>query len=171
MKAQAAKEAADTSAKETKSAASSSKATKVSQKDKQSTKTDSKSIQSRKRQRADSSQSKESNQSTESPRKRIKRDDQIEEEAELKQESDLATGLADAEVSWDNAKPGITHMALMALAKKGIIKYIVTQNVDGLHIKSGVSPSKISELHGNVFKEKVRFLSIFPATFPLASPI
>ena len=61
-----------------------------------------------------------------------------------------------SEVSWDDAKPSFTHMALMSLVKKGVIEYIVTQNVDGLHVKSGIAPAKLSELHGNVFKEKVR---------------
>lgn len=33
------------------------------------------------------------------------------------------------------------------------IQYIVTQNCDSLERKAGIDPSKLSELHGNVFVE------------------
>jgi len=40
-------------------------------------------------------------------------------------------------------------MSIVRLAEKGIVKYLVSQNTDGLHRKSGIDPSKLSELHGN----------------------
>jgi len=40
-------------------------------------------------------------------------------------------------------------MALVELMDKNHLKYIVSGNVDGLHRKSGIPASKISELHGN----------------------
>lgn len=80
-------------------------------------------------------------------RKRVKVKDEVANGAEAEPRSDR-------EVSWEDAIPSTTHMAIMALAKKGVVEYIVTQNVDGLHIKSGISPDVMSELHGNVFKEK-----------------
>ena len=48
-----------------------------------------------------------------------------------------------------NAVPSVTHMALVALAEAGHLKYLVSQNTDGLHLRSGFNPSLISELHGN----------------------
>ena len=47
------------------------------------------------------------------------------------------------------AYPSKTHMALVELFEKKHLKYIVSQNVDGLHRKSGIPPENISELHGN----------------------
>ena len=44
-------------------------------------------------------------------------------------------------------------MALSELMKADILKYIVSQNVDGLHRKSGVPKEKISEVHGNTHLE------------------
>jgi len=47
------------------------------------------------------------------------------------------------------AKPTVTHMALVQLMNSDHLKYLVSQNCDGLHIKSGIPPAKISEVHGN----------------------
>ncbi|WYZ33979.1 hypothetical protein EsH8_I_000255 [Colletotrichum jinshuiense] len=51
------------------------------------------------------------------------------------------------------AIPTKTHMALVELQNKGILKYLVSQNCDGLHRKSGILPDMISELHGNSNRE------------------
>ena len=47
------------------------------------------------------------------------------------------------------AKPSSTHMALVELQNRGILKGVVSQNVDGLHRKSGINPDIMAELHGN----------------------
>ncbi|CAE8610233.1 unnamed protein product [Polarella glacialis] len=52
------------------------------------------------------------------------------------------------------AKPGRTHILLFRLWKAGILKHVISQNVDGLHRKSGIPGSAMSELHGNIFVER-----------------
>ena len=47
------------------------------------------------------------------------------------------------------AIPTPTHMALVKLNQQGILKYLISQNCDGLHRRSGFDPKCISELHGN----------------------
>ncbi|KAI0133755.1 DHS-like NAD/FAD-binding domain-containing protein [Xylariales sp. AK1849] len=51
------------------------------------------------------------------------------------------------------AIPTPAHMALVELQNRGILKYLVSQNCDGLHRKSGMLPDRISELHGNSNRE------------------
>eukprot|EP01012_Entosiphon_sulcatum_P058478 TRINITY_DN82552_c0_g1_i1.p1 TRINITY_DN82552_c0_g1~~TRINITY_DN82552_c0_g1_i1.p1 ORF type:complete len:400 (+),score=28.61 TRINITY_DN82552_c0_g1_i1:837-2036(+) len=58
------------------------------------------------------------------------------------------------DVPFEVAIPSLTHMALVALQRKGILHYLVTQNVDGLHRRSGFAPTALAELHGNIFLEK-----------------
>lgn len=47
------------------------------------------------------------------------------------------------------AYPSYTHMALFEMVDRGNLKFIVSQNVDGLHRKSGIPPHCLAELHGN----------------------
>ena len=57
-------------------------------------------------------------------------------------------------VSWDEAVPTKTHMALAALAARDIVKFVVTQNIDGMHMRSGIDRSRLAELHGNMFVDQ-----------------
>lgn len=47
------------------------------------------------------------------------------------------------------AEPNAGHRALARLVEQGRMSAIITQNIDGLHQRSGVPESKIIELHGN----------------------
>ena len=47
-------------------------------------------------------------------------------------------------------EPNITHIKLAELEKKGKLKAIVTQNIDGLHQKAG--SKNVYELHGSVLR-------------------
>lgn len=40
-------------------------------------------------------------------------------------------------------------MAMVELQNRGHLKYVISQNVDGLHRKSGIDPDRLSDLHGN----------------------
>jgi mono-ADP-ribosyltransferase sirtuin 6 len=55
------------------------------------------------------------------------------------------------DVSWDEVTPNAGHYALVDLLEMGKLKYLISQNVDGLHAKSGIPFDKMSELHGNMY--------------------
>ena len=48
------------------------------------------------------------------------------------------------------AQPNGGHRALVALERRGTLRALVTQNIDGLHQLAGHSPSKIVEVHGTM---------------------
>ena len=47
------------------------------------------------------------------------------------------------------AIPSTTHMALVALQEAGLLHFLVSQNTDGLHRRSGFPPAFLAEVHGN----------------------
>jgi len=47
-----------------------------------------------------------------------------------------------------NAQPNAGHLVFLDLARQGKLKALITQNIDGLHQRSGVDPALILELHG-----------------------
>ena len=49
-----------------------------------------------------------------------------------------------------DAEPNAGHRALVALERRGKLDTLITQNVDGLHVKAGSSPERVVEIHGTV---------------------
>lgn len=48
------------------------------------------------------------------------------------------------------AEPNRAHHALAELERQGHLQAVVTQNVDGLHLRAGTSPERLVEIHGTV---------------------
>ena len=51
--------------------------------------------------------------------------------------------------SFARAEPNRGHLAIAHLVKQGKISSVITQNIDGLHQRSGVPADRVIELHGN----------------------
>jgi NAD-dependent deacetylase len=49
------------------------------------------------------------------------------------------------------AQPNDGHRALVALERAGKLRAVVTQNIDGLHQRSGNSPAAVIEVHGTMW--------------------
>ena len=61
-------------------------------------------------------------------------------------------GLVTPKQDFQTAEPNKGHIAIAELEKLGILHFLISQNVDNLHLKSGISPERIAELHGNLTK-------------------
>ncbi len=70
---------------------------------------------------------------------------------ENKNKVDLKFKTSQFQVSFKDALPSPTHRALKHLLDRGFIKFIISQNIDGLHLRCGTPRAKIAELHGNMF--------------------
>ncbi len=53
---------------------------------------------------------------------------------------------------WDEVEPNSGHYVIVELQKLAKLKFLISQNVDNLHLKSGIRPTLLAELHGNMTK-------------------
>ena len=58
------------------------------------------------------------------------------------------------EHDWTDSDPNIAHYATTELQTIGKLDFIVSQNIDNLHLKAGMDPKRIAELHGNLAFER-----------------
>lgn len=52
----------------------------------------------------------------------------------------------------ESAEPNEGHRAIVELQKMGKLQFLISQNVDNLHLKSGIREELLAELHGNIAK-------------------
>jgi len=61
-------------------------------------------------------------------------------------------GLPAKPMRFDLVKPNSGHMVIVELQKLGKLAFLISQNIDNLHLESGIRPDLLAELHGNVTK-------------------
>jgi NAD-dependent deacetylase len=61
-------------------------------------------------------------------------------------------GLATPPQDFTGACPNAGHFVIVELQKLGKLAFLISQNVDNLHLKSGIRPELLAELHGNLTK-------------------
>jgi NAD-dependent SIR2 family protein deacetylase len=58
--------------------------------------------------------------------------------------------------SWEKADPNSGHLALVELYRIGKLKFLISQNIDNIHLKSGIPFDLLAELHGNINRLRCR---------------
>jgi NAD-dependent deacetylase len=51
---------------------------------------------------------------------------------------------------WFEAEPNAGHRAIVDIQEMNRLYFLISQNVDNLHLKSGIRPELLAELHGNM---------------------
>ena len=54
------------------------------------------------------------------------------------------------DIDWSAVEPNTAHRAIVTLQEMGKLDFLISQNVDNLHLKSGIRPELLAELHGNI---------------------
>jgi NAD-dependent deacetylase len=63
-----------------------------------------------------------------------------------------AKGLPTKIRPFTSVEPNAGHQAIVELQNLGKLKFLISQNVDNLHLRSGIRSELLAELHGNVTK-------------------
>jgi NAD-dependent SIR2 family protein deacetylase len=56
----------------------------------------------------------------------------------------------DANLDWTRTHPNEAHTVIVELQEMGKLDFLVSQNIDNLHLSSGIRPELLAELHGNL---------------------
>jgi mono-ADP-ribosyltransferase sirtuin 6 len=83
-----------------------------------------------------------------------KRTDGTTSSSPLKRKRNPSGTTSSQAMDFSRAKPTYAHRAIAALVREGDVSFCVTQNVDGLHQRSGLSRDKLAVLHGCAFTER-----------------
>jgi len=65
-------------------------------------------------------------------------------------------GLPPPKFDWSSAKPNQSHAAILKLQEMKKLAFLISQNIDNLHLESGINPDMIAELHGNLSKMRCK---------------
>lgn len=63
-----------------------------------------------------------------------------------------AKGLPTKTRPFTSVEPNAGHRVIVELQNLGKLKFLISQNVDNPHLRSGIRPELLAELHGNVTK-------------------
>ena len=60
----------------------------------------------------------------------------------------------DAKLDWTTMDPNVAHHAIVDLQEMGRLDFLISQNIDNLHLASGIREDLLAELHGNLARQR-----------------
>ncbi len=57
---------------------------------------------------------------------------------------------SEKKLDWTSVEPNVAHHVIVDLQQVGKLTFLISQNIDNLHLKSGIRPELLAELHGNL---------------------
>ena len=101
---------------------------------------------------------------TSSRKKKLKTDEVTIKQEEVNEEKEEKP-----KVSLETAKPTLSHLVIKALVDAKYVHYIISQNIDGLFLKTGIQRKHLAEVHGNFYLDECnlcfsRFIRNTPST-------
>ena len=60
----------------------------------------------------------------------------------------------DKKLDWTKTDPNVAHHAIVELQKMGKLDFLISQNIDNLHLASGIREEILAELHGNLARHR-----------------
>ncbi len=57
-------------------------------------------------------------------------------------------------LDWTKTEPNVAHHAIVELQEMGKLDFLISQNIDNLHLASGIREEILAELHGNLARRR-----------------
>jgi NAD-dependent deacetylase len=73
----------------------------------------------------------------------------------------------DESLDWTKTDPNVAHHAIVDLQKMGKLDFLISQNIDNLHLASGIRAEILAELHGNLARLRC---VVCERTYPKSDP-
>ena len=63
---------------------------------------------------------------------------------------------SDKKLDWTSVEPNLAHIVIADIQALGKLQFLISQNIDNLHLKSGIEFDRLAELHGNLDRIRCR---------------
>lgn len=60
-------------------------------------------------------------------------------------------------INFNQAKPSYTHLGITEMVNRNLIQLVVSQNVDGLFLRTGLARKHLCEMHGNFYLDECSY--------------
>lgn len=63
---------------------------------------------------------------------------------------------SEKKLDWTSVDPNLAHVVIADMQALGKLQFLISQNIDNLHLKSGIKFELLAELHGNLSRDRCK---------------